>query len=289
MRARAIHHLAAWGVFIATTTVALAAAAPMDAAAPTGPARLELRLETGRAYRFQIDQESVSRAALPGGASRRNATRAGGAFDLTVERANTDGSYTVRVHPVSQTISINDRSVPVSDKDKGDVTANLSRRGLLSGLPERAEKKGEAEAITAADFLNTLFDEEAGHPASAVSVGESWKDVVKSPLDEKAGRLTVHSTLVALERLDGRGIARVLNVVSDPVKAPEDENGVTMEGTLEGGGLANVDIATGLPVEGRDVVRLKLNVSAPAPDGSRIAFETETNISVHVREVVAGE
>lgn len=249
------------------------------------PVRLEVRLEAGQSHRFRVVDETALSATLPGGGERKSNTRTTATFDLLVDRVNPDGTYTVRVRPGAQTVVANDRETTVDPLP--EATANLSRQGRISRITGPERSSGDSgSGYAARDFLEFLFDEEAGYPSNPVEIGGAWKYQVESPLDERAGRITINNTLLAVDELDGKQVARVLNIVAEPVQVPADEDGVTMAGTLEGGGLANVDLATGLPLEGRDTVRLRFTVSAPRPDGTgSMDVATEATIKVRLHAV----
>lgn len=268
------------------------AAAPKGAAAvaePTSPVRLELRLKPGESHRFRVTEDTVMKASMPGGGTRRTAKITTATFDLLVDRVNADGSYAVRVRPGSQTVTVNGKDTP-PDAPTTEATATLGRDGRLSNVSDPQPGEDEAEAgFDAREMLETLFDEDAGFPAQPVPLGGGWKDKIESPLDESAARVTVNNTLVALDVLEGKQVARVLNIAAEPIEAPADESGVAMSGTLEGGGLANIDLATGLPLESRDTVRMRVTVTGPAPVGEgTISIESEVHVKFHLRAIPSG-
>lgn len=275
---------------IRTWTVALIL--PLAAVVPgraqtlaAGPVKLELKLKAGQAQTYRVTVDTDLSAILPGGAVKKTNTRSSGTFEMTVDRVNADGGYSVRVKPITQSISVDGKDKTPEDLPDTEVRANLSADGRFSDL-SGAKKSDDASpsVMDGEDFLNTVFDKTVGFPAKTLAVGDGWSDQIDSPLDDTQPKVDLHNKLVALDTLNGKTVARVLHILATPIVDAKKEQGVTMGGSIEGGGLGTVDLSTGLVLDEQDVLRLKVDVTAQNPQNAAqsVNLGTTANIRIHV-------
>jgi hypothetical protein len=252
--------------------------------APAGPVKLELKLKAGQSRTFRVTVDTDMAATLPGGVVKKTNTRSAGTFEMTVDRVNPDGGFSVRVKPVSQSISVDGQDKTPDDVPDTEVRANISTDGRFSDVTG-GKKAGDAPTtvMDAEDFLNTVFDKTVGFPAKSLSVGQGWADQIDSPLDESQPKVTLNNKLMALDTLNGKSVARVLHVLAEPIVDPKPQEGVAMSGTIEGGGLGTVDLASGLVLDEQDILRLKLDVQAQNPNNTSqtLTLGSVTNIQNH--------
>lgn len=272
--------------WIAALILPLAAAAPGRAQTPpAGPVKLELKLKAGQAQTYRLTVDTDLSANLPGGAVKKTSTRSMGTFEMTVDRVNGDGGYSVRVKPLSQSVSVDGKDKTPDNLPDAEVRATLLPDGRFTNLSGAQKAEGASTGVMdAEDFMNTVFDKSVGFPARTLAVGEGWTDQIDSPLDESQPKVDLHSKLVALDMLNGRPVARVLHVVVAPIVDAKKQEGVTMGGSIEGGGLGTVDLGTGLVLDEQDVLRLKVDVTAQNPSNASqiVNLGTIANIRVHV-------
>jgi hypothetical protein len=266
--------------------IALCAASVWAQDAPKGPVKLEINLKAGQSRTFRVVNETVLTTSLPGSEPKKTTTKSTGTFELTVESINPDGSYAVRVRTLKQALSVNGKDVIAPDGSDAEVKATLSRDGRFrdaTGKPK--QKEGAPAPMDGEDLLSTVFDKEAALPSQPLAVGDTWKDKVESPVDETQPKLTVNNKLVALEVVDAVPVARVLRVICEAVPSPSQEPGVTVTGKMEGGGLATMDLGTGLISEERDALRLTMDVEAqnPADASQKVNIRTLADIKVRVQ------
>ena len=257
---------------------------------PSGPVRLEINLKEGQTRTFKIVSDTVLTTTLPGIEPKQTTTKSSGTFELVVDAVNPDGTYAVKVRTVKQALSVNGTDTPAPDGADAEVKATLTRDGRfrdVSGTPKL--KDGAPSPMTGEDFLNTVFDKEAALPTHPLAVGETWKDKVESPVDNSQPKLTVNNKLVALDLMDATPVARVLRIICEPIQNPSPEPGVTVSGKMEGGGLATMELASGLVADERDTLRLTVDVEAqnPANAAQKVSLKTEANIKVRVQSAPA--
>lgn len=266
--------------------VALCATSVWAQDVPTGPVKLEIKLKAGQSRTFRVVNETVLTTTLPGSEPKKTTTKSTGTFELAVESINPDGSYAVRVRTLKHALSVNGKDVPAPDGSDAEVKATLGRDGRFRDATGKPKQKDGAPApMDGEDLLNTVFDKEAALPSHPLAVGDTWKDKVESPVDETQPKLTVNNKLVGLDLVDAFPVARVLRVVCEAVPSPSQEPGVTITGKMEGGGLATMDLGTGLISEERDALRLTMDVDAqnPADASQKINIRTVADIKVRVQ------
>ncbi|HEY3413309.1 MAG TPA: hypothetical protein VGM51_09680 [Armatimonadota bacterium] len=270
----------------AATAFAVCAGAALAQDVPTGPVRLDISLKAGQTRTFKIVSDTILTTTIQSLEPKKTTTKSSGTFEMVVDAVNPDGSYAVKIHTVKQALSVNGADTPAPDGADADVKATLTRDGRfrdVSGAPKL--KDGVPAPMTGEDFLNTVFDKEAALPSQPVAVGETWKDKVESPVDNTQPKMTVNNKLVALDLMDATPVARVLRIICEPIQNPSPEPGVTVSGKMEGGGLATMDLASGLVADERDTLRLTVNVEAqnPANSAQKVNLKTEANIKVRVQ------
>lgn len=258
---------------------------------PTGPVKLELNLKAGQTRTFKVVNDTVLGTAVGGTESKKTATKSTGTFELAVDSVNPDGSYSVRVRTLAQSLSVGGNDIPSPDGSDAEVKATLTRDGKfsnVSGAPKA--KEGTPAPMSGEDFLDTVFDKEAALPSHTVAVGATWDDKVSSPVDEAQSKMTVHNALVALDLMDATPVARVFSVISEPVLDPSPQPGVSASGKMEGGGLTTMELSTGLVLDERDSLRLTMDVDAqnPADASQKVSIRTEANIKVRIQSIPAG-
>lgn len=273
--------------WIAALALPLAAALPARAQAPAAaPVKLELKLKAGQAQTYRVTVETDLTANLPGGQVRKTNTRSAGTFEMTVDRVNADGGYLVRVKPLNQSLIVDGKDKTPEDLPDAEVRATLATDGRFSDLTgAKKAEESTAGVMDGEDFLNTVFDKTVGFPTKTLAVGQGWTDQIDSPLDESQPKVDLHNTLVAIDTLDGKQVARVLHVLATPIVDTKKQEGVTMGGSIEGGGLGTVDLASGLVLDEQDVLRLKVDVTAHNPSNAAqtVNLGTVANIRVHVQ------
>jgi hypothetical protein len=254
--------------------------------APTGPVKLELRLKAGQSRTYRITGATDMVATLPGGVVKKTNTRTSGTFEMTVDRVNADGTYAVHVKPLGQSVTVDGKDTTPDDVPDAEVKATVTSDGRFSGVSGGKPESESAKAVMdGEDFLNTIFDKDVGFPTKPLTVGEGWADKIDSPIDEKQPKVTLNSKLVAVDMLNGKPVARVLHVIAEPIQDPSPEPGVTMTGTMEGGGLGTVDLDTGLVLDEQVILRLKVDVTAQNPSNSAqtVNLGNVANIKIHVQ------